>query len=172
MKLSPSMILSLRNIDGSRKLFFLVGLTAVLAGVFFFATSQLILSYRAASEIAAQKAEMHETIQKFQSHVDFLDQQKYRPIPKDKLGDVQTDLLYQAQAHSLNLLSLKVLPSDNKNPNVYSYSMTLAGPYQNVVDYLRSFHSRDALLNIVQLQLQPKEGLIDATVTYRVYTKG
>jgi len=172
MKLSPSSLASLKNLDGSRKLFFLVGLTAVLAGLFLFSTSQLILSYREASQIEAQKAEMHATIEKFQSHVDFLDQQKYRPIPKDKLGNVQTDLLYQAQAHSLNLLNMKALQPDSKNPNVYAYALTLAGSYENIVDYLKNFHSRDALLNIIQLQLQPKDGLIDATITYRVYTKG
>lgn len=172
MKLQEISLGSIRNMAGSKKLISLIVVTGIIIGVFAFASTHLILSYRSARQIEDQKAEMQATIQKFQSHVEFLNQQKYRPIPQNKLGDVQTDLLLQAQAHTLNLVNMKTIPPDRKNPNIYGYTMTVAGSYENIIDYLKKFGSRDALLNIIQLQIEPKDGMVDASITYRVYTKG
>lgn len=174
-----------------------IGLVAVilLFAAILFSGSRVVMNYRQASANRAEEAHMQETIRDWQTKAEFVNGQTYRPVPADRIEAVQGDLMQAMQTYSLTLVDYKPLKGpvkaatkkktntsakdgdknkkDAPAPADYkAFSMSFTGSYENIMKYIGNFHSRDALISLDYIEIADgKDGLIKATVNYRIYTK-
>ncbi len=157
---------------GNRGMMGYLVVTGVLAIATLFGTSKAVLSYQQAQNVQKQTVEMKKTISEWKEKVNFLEDQKFRPVKPDQVDSVTSDILYAVQGHNLKLEDYKILArtqAKDKKPTYQGYTMSLSGTYNDTVSFLQMFRARNALVHIVSLKMAPQNGAIKTTIQYRVY---
>jgi len=150
----------------------------VLSGVCIFGvvsmTSQVYLAYDHQQEIDAKTAEMQQTIKDLSTMADEINKSEYRPVKASQVPGIQSDLLLSMQGRQLQLVSLRAVDnSSNAKSKHKTFELQFSGPYEQSIGFLQNFHSKDALLNVLKLNMAPEggKGTIKSTVLYRIYVK-
>lgn len=140
-------------------------------------TSQVYLAYGHQQEIQQQSDEMRSTIQALTTQEEEINNQKYRPVTAAQVPSVQSDIMLSVQSHELHLDNVKVGSSSSSNnnenlPTPQTYDLQITGAYGNTIAFLQNFHARDALINILSIDMKPNEdGTIISNISYRIYVK-
>lgn len=166
--------LSYSLIKNNKRILAAVVLTGFLGIFTLVMGSQTISFYQRAVKISEENDMMKQVIEEWRDAVSFIDQQKYRPVPKDKVPSVTSDILFELQSFNLKLLDFKDSSSSDskKNKNYKAFTLKFEGPYDQTVKFFCNFHARDALVNIRQLKITPKDNSeLETEIIYRVYTK-
>lgn len=158
-------------VRGSRTMMLLVVLTVILAVLAVSLGSKAILSYREAQDVKAQTQEMEDTLKDWKAKSTAIDHEKYRPVKGEQVDTVNSDILFKLQSNNLKITDYKAAVSTGKNTNAKTFELSFDGQYGDAIRFLSDFHSRDALMNLTMLKLNPAKGLIHGQVRYRIYTK-
>lgn len=132
-------------------------------------TSHLTLSYQEQAEKEHQIATMQNYLKDWQSKNDELNAATMRPVEANQVDQVQTDIMLRVQSTNCNLLSMKDSPKTEQNGKVTT--IEFSGSYENTMRCLQSFHAKDALIGIKSMKMEQKNGALDTTLTYKIYTK-
>ena len=116
-------------------------------------------------------ASMQSEIQSWQDKANFLNNQPYRPVAKSDMQSVQSDLLTAMQAHNLTMDNFRMVQATKKEPHG-NFEMTFHGSYPDTMALLGNFHSKDALINIMNMKMESKNGSIETTLRYKIYVNG
>ena len=145
------------------------GVSILLVIGTFMATGSVIESYQSAQDIQQQVVQMQTFLTEWSNKTNFLNNESYRPVMEDQVDSVQSNLLLNLQANSLELTgfkSVKPTEAENKDKN---FEMVFKGSYENTMKYLNAFHAKDALISIRNLKMQPEKGAIVTTIQYKIY---
>lgn len=156
----------------NRSMILVLSFTAVLCLAAFLMTGKTISSYRNYHEVKAQTVDMRKTIAEWNKQNDYITHQPYRPVPAKQVDAVNSDLLAKLQEHHLQLTNYQMLANSGKKAVPYrTYNIKFTGNYPDVIDFLTDFHTKDALVSLLRLNLSEKGNLIQADVFYRIYVK-
>lgn len=162
-------ILNLKLFKSSKKMFTYFIVTMILIFAIFIASGQVVLGYTHAKDIQEQTANMQVSLKEWNTKADFINQQPYRPIHAAQLENVQADVMFALQNHKLELVEFKSI--NGTNPTQHVFELGFKGSYESTVNYLNSFHSRDALMSIIHMRMNQENGDITTVVRYIVYVK-
>lgn len=149
----------------NQRVIILAAVAIVLGFLLMFLGGEALSAYNNYQAKTEEVTKMTHEVSEFQQQDAFLKNQPLRPIPEEQVPAVQGELLLLAQAHHLQLDSSQADPSSKG-----TYSMKLTGTYADTVAFLRGFGSGDALVNLLTISMQPKNGLIETNLSYRVYS--
>lgn len=148
---------------------------AVVAGLLiltvFFGLGKLVLAYQYSTDTKAQIESMESYLGDWKAKTDQLNHAQMRPVQANQVDNVQTDLMMHLQVYSLNLTKFAALNKDNKKEKDKTFEMDFEGPYPAVMSFLENFHSKDALISIRSLEMEPSKDIIKASISYKVYVK-
>ena len=176
------MIMTLKKVfsDESLKKNRDIAIIAVLTILLGFGTvtlaGKLVTDYQSAQKIKAQMADMRSELKDWETKSSFLNDQQFRPVPADKVDSVQADIMLALQGSQLKLTEYKAIASANSGKNkegepFKAFNMSFTGTYENTITFLENFHARDALIQLIQVEMAPKSGAITTKIAYRIYTK-
>lgn len=134
-------------------------------------SGKLLVAYAHSQEIDEQLAAMQNELADWRQKTEILAQQPFRPVEKEYLENVQSDIMLALQGHHLELPEFK---SVSRNDTSQIFDLSFLGTYENTLEYLNYFGSGNAdnvLINIVDLKMTPEKGAIKTTVRYIVFTK-
>ena len=131
-------------------------------------------SYRESLVIQQQEEEMRTFVNNYNQSVKELNNEPYRAVASDELDDVQSNLIFSAQANHLELITLKNLSlQDNmEKEHGKSFEMNLLGSWADTVAFINGFSAKDALIAIRKVRFTPEsDGKIKTTLEYKVFIK-
>ena len=146
------------------------GLTAVIGvlGIIFLAmTACTVNVFHEQQERQGQIGVMTQTVKDWQEKADRLNGEKFRPVTEEQAKEVKSRILFAAQGNQLNLLG----SADHAEENGRFCELDVSGDWGNMVNFLKSFGSSDALVGIRGLAMNMEQGKIQAHVVYEIYTK-
>lgn len=159
-------------VRGSNTMLIIVLLTFVLALVTVMLGSKSFITYQTAKETQQKTESMHKTIDEWKQKVSIIEQEKLRPVAVNQIDSVNSDILFALQANKLVLNDYQaVYDTDSEKNNYRTFILKVSGQYQDIVKFLMNFKSKDALINILTISMQSRQGFINADLRYRVYTK-
>ena len=151
-----------------------VGIVAGSILLSIFGGLNLLNSYREAVAVQEQESEMRNFLTSYNQKVAALNKEQLRPIPDIEVDDVQSKLLFSAQANNLELTSLRNLSLQDEQAKEHgkSFEMDLIGSWGNTVSFLENFGVKDTLISIRNVRLTPEQdGCIKTILEYKIYTK-
>lgn len=159
-------------VRGSNTMLIILSLTFVLGLVTIMLGSKSFITYKTAKEIQQKTESMHQTIDEWKQKVRVIEQEKLRPVAVNQIDSVNSDILFALQANKLVLNDYQAVYDTDSDKNKYrTFILKVSGQYQNVIKFLINFKSKDALINILTISMQSRQGIINADLRYRVYTK-
>lgn len=165
-------IVTVISLKDSKSTAALLAVTVILGISLLGLTYKTYFSYQEAENVRSEQVKMERTIKDFQRQAELIDEQKYRPITEEQVPMVQSDIFLAAQTYNLTLTNLSLVSDKGKDKgNQKTFSLEFSGTYNDTVNFLTTFGSKDALVNILTLTLTPKKGVIDTSLKYRIYTK-
>lgn len=117
---------------------------------------------------------MRTFVNNYNQSVKELNNEPYRAVASDELDDVQSNLIFSAQANHLELITLKNLSlQDNmEKEHGKSFEMNLLGSWADTVAFINGFSAKDALIAIRKVRFTPEsDGKIKTTLEYKVFIK-
>lgn len=166
--------MSLSLLKNNKRIILVIALSVFLGLITIVMGSEAIACYRSAMKISDENLAMKKTIDDWREAVAFIDKQKYRPVEKDSVPSVTSDILMELQSYNLKLTDFKDVSGavqGKKDTNYRVFMLKFSGDYANTVRFFSNFHARDALLNIRQLKMVPKDKEIETEMFYRIYMK-
>lgn len=157
-------------VKNSRTMMMFVSFTVVMTLGTFALTSKAVSTYNEAMEIQEKTTEMKSTIQDWKGKVEFINQQSYRPVSENQIDSVNSDILMSIGANNLKLTDFQVSKASEQKIS-HDFSLKIAGQYKNVIHFLALFQAKDALVNLMSIHFVPRDGMLEADVIYRIYTK-
>lgn len=145
-------------------------LLLLLTFILSFLSSHLIRSYHEKTEKEQQIATMQSFLKNWEIKNEELQDSPMRPVKAAQLDQVQTDIIFNIQAYSLNLVSMKD-EQKNKEQDGHVYTAEFTGTYENTMRCLHNFHVKDALIGMKYLNMTEKNGAVSTKITYKIYTK-
>lgn len=165
-------VLAASSLKGSKSTAVLLAVTVVLGISLVGLSSKTYFSYQEAESIKAERAKMERTIKDFQRQAELISEQQYRPVDEDQVPMVQSDILLAAQNYHLKLNNLALVSDKGKDKgNQKTFTLEFSGSYNDTINFLHTFGSKDALVNILTLTMTPQKGTITTSLKYRIYTK-
>ena len=146
-------------------------LTAALGIACVSLTGKTYMTYQQSQETKQKIVSMQNEIQSWQDKANFLNKQPYRPVAKTDVQSVQSDLLTAMQAHNLTIDNFRMVQATKKEPHG-NFELTFHGSYPDTMALLGNFHSKDALINIMNMKMESKNGSIETTLRYKIYVNG
>lgn len=157
-----------------RQIAFSIGIIIFLLITIIGCTIKLEQTYRTAKENEQQLIQMQETIDKYNKLATKINAEEYKPIDKDQLDFVQTEILTKVQNHNLLLKSFDNKKANTKENNFKLYDLKIQGSWQNLILFLDDFSSKDALIAINKVNIQHAKDdttAIECEISYKVYIK-
>lgn len=167
-------VLSDKSLKKNRSLFMLAVVVVLLAFLSISIAGKTAYNYREYLKTKEQIAQMKKEIADFEEKNLIINQQAYRPVPADKVDYVQADILLAIQANQLKMTDYKATTmneSKNQSTGFKAFNVSFEGSYENTMKFLQGFGDKDALVNLMEVSMSPKKGLINTSITYRVYIK-
>ena len=162
-----------------RKIAIHVGIVAVCTLIALMGLFQLHQSYQLAQENTQQITNMKTIIDKYNKLNEKMNAEEYRPVDKEELDAIQTDILTNIQRNNLTLSDFSG-KADKKATNYQKYVLKVQGQWNNVMNFINNFRSTTALISINRVDLKQEKNndkddnravLIECELTYKVYTK-
>ena len=172
MKLSTA--LSSDSIRNNNKTLLIIAVSFLLFIVMIFVFSRAVISYNNAQSVLAENRQMKETINKWKEQVAFINEQDYRPVQRDQINNVTSDILVLVQVYNLSLADFKASnitgTKDKKDP-YQTFTMKVSGQYADVVKFLMNFKAKDALVSLMSIEMTSQGNVLTANLNYRIYIK-
>lgn len=134
-------------------------------------STKLVSSYQTAQQVKQQVNTMNTFLDEWKHKTDFLNKENYRPVKENQVDFVQSDLLANLKANTLELKGFKAIATNEKGSKDRNFEMTFSGSYESTIAYLNNFHTKDALVNIYNLKMQSENGKIKTVIQYKIYVK-
>lgn len=101
-----------------------------------------------------------------------LDMAPAKPVPSDKLDDVQTHILFHLQRHHLSLRDMNAVALNEQKEKNQTFEMNVFGSYDNTMAFLAAFR-KDAkgLISILSVLFHPEKDELRTTIKYKVYVR-
>lgn len=151
-----------------------VGIVAGSILLSVFGGLNLLNSYRDAIAVQEQEGEMRDFLVSYNQKVEALNKEQLRPISDVEVDEVQSKLLFSAQANNLELTSLRNLSLQDEQTKEHgrSFEMDLIGAWGSTVSFLENFGVKDTLISIRNVRLTPEQdGRVKTILEYKIYTK-
>ena len=151
-----------------------VGIVAGSILLSVFGGLNLLNSYRDAIAVQEQESEMRDFLVSYNQKVEALNKEQLRPISDVEVDEIQSKLLFSAQANNLELTSLRNLSLQDEQTKEHgkSFEMDLIGAWGSTVSFLENFGVKDTLISIRNVRLTPEQdGRVKTILEYKIYTK-
>lgn len=151
-----------------------VGVVILLIVIVVGSFIKLEQAYITAQENKKQIVLMQSTIDKYNKLATKINAEEYKPIDKNQLDYVQTEILTKVQNHNLLLKNFDTKKDTAKETNSKTYNITVQGSWQNIVIFLDNFSSKDALISMEKANFQhvkDSKNDIECELSYKVYIK-
>ena len=145
--------------------FYEIVFAAIVVTVAFFCC---YVSFR---DLHAKSDEINDTLNRWTSNAAYINNQSYRPVLPEQVDTVSADIFNAVLEHRLGLVSFNTLPRRDTSDSYITYVLSLRGTYADTLSFLEDFHSKDALITIMELHMKPDGDQILTELSYRVYTK-
>lgn len=169
------MVLSDKTLKKNKPLLILAVMVVLLGFLSVSLAGKAAYNYHQSLKVKEQIAQMKKEIADFEEKNAMILRQPYRPVSKEKVDYIQADVLLAIQANNLKMLDYKAENSNdaNKEKNATSklFNVSFEGSYENTMKFLQNFGDKDALINLMEVQMTPKKGLINTTISYKIYIK-
>ena len=133
---------------------------------------KLTQDYQAAQEIYRQMDDMRKHVNDYKQKSKIVNESEFRPVTVKQLDSVQANIMLYIQANGVTMKDFKMGGASTKKDDPSRLcNLTVAGDYPNIIKFLQNFHSKDALIKITQVKLQPDNGKIVASIAYKVFLK-
>lgn len=145
--------------------FYEIVFAAIVVTVAFFCC---YVSFR---DLHAKSDEINDTLNRWTSNAAYINNQSYRPVLPEQVDTVSADIFNAVLEHRLGLVSFNTLPRRDTSDSYITYVLSLRGTYTDTLSFLEDFHSKDALITIMELRMMPDGDQILTELSYRVYVK-
>lgn len=159
------------NLKKNKTFMFLGMLFILLALLVIMAAGKLTSDINTANETRAKISEMEMQVNDFKHKAEIINNASLKPVAPDQVDEVQADIMHKVKSMGLTLEDCKVNDSSGQDINFKSYEMSINGPYEKVIKFLQEFGSRDALILLAEIDLNPVKNNIQAKFSYRIYVK-
>ncbi len=166
-------VLSDKSLKKNKPLLMLVIIVVILGFLSVSLAGKTVYNYHESLKVKEQIARMKKDISDFQEKNSMISSQPYRPVSRDKVDYIQADVLLAIQGNNLKMLDYKAEGSgeDKKGDMSKSFNVSFEGSYENTIKFLQNFGDKDALMNLMEVSMTPKNGLISTSINYRIYIK-
>ncbi|MBE6101715.1 MAG: hypothetical protein E7200_06395 [Selenomonas ruminantium] len=169
-------VLSDKSLKKNKSLFMLTVIVVLMGFLSVSIAGKTAYNYHEYLKVKEQIAQMKKEIADFEEKNAMINEQPYRPVSKDKVDYIQADVLFAIQANQLKMLDYKAAASsdgDKRGQTVAykSFNVSFEGSYENTLKFLKNFGDKDALINLMEVSMTPKKGLINTSINYRIYLK-
>lgn len=163
----------------NKKLIIYTTITAIIIGLTVGVWINVGIVYKSSHDIKSEKETMIKTIDKYNIQAKEINKEPYRPVDSDLINNVESNIMMMLEMHNLNLENFnpeqKGRIKDTKS-NGEIYDLTFTGTWQNTIDVLTNWHSKDALIGIKYLEVEPMENvdvpqMVKTTLQYKIYKK-
>lgn len=164
----------------NRKLTIYIVLTAIMCGLAVGVWIKVGMTYKQSRDIKLQRENMIATVDKYNVLAAKINKEAYRPVEKTQINNVESNIMMMLQMNNLNLEnfkpSLQQMNSKKEKNDGELYDLTFIGTWSNTVAALTNWHSKDALIGIKYLDIQPVDNIdipqaVKTTIQYKIYTK-
>ena len=146
---------------------------AVLLGLgCFYMGANTFMAYDHSESVRKEIVKLEKDIAEAHRKTDFVKAQKLRPVTEQEVDAIQAELMMSIKAHDVELKDYRANNDNIKKLMGKTYTMTLKGKYENVLNYILNFRPKTALVNILELEFKPEnEGQMTAIMLYKIYLK-
>ena len=166
--------LSSNTIRGNNKVLLFIVSTIFLFLLTIILFSRTVISYNTAKEIQSENETRIETIENWKKSVAFIEKEDYRPINKEQINSVTSDIMVAIQVYNLTLKDFKALQqtgtNDQQDP-YQAFTMTVSGQYADLMKFLLNFKAKDALISLMSIDMSTSENKVSANLNFRIYIK-
>ncbi len=167
-------VLSDKSLKKNKSLLMLAVIVIILGFLSVSLAGKTAYNYHESLKVKEQIAQMKKEISDFQEKNSMITAQPYRPVSRDKVDYIQADVLLAIQGNNLKMLDYKAESSgeDKKGQAASkSFNVSFEGSYENTMRFLKNFGDKDALINLMEVSMTPKKGIITTSINYRIYIK-
>ena len=170
------LVLSDKSLKKNRSLLMLTIIVALLGFASVSMAGRAVYSYHESLQIKAQIEQMRKEITDFQKKNAQLNSQPYKPVSQDKVDHIQAEILLAIQACNLKMQDYKAESfnqvKNNKQGGAFqSFNVSFEGSYENTLRFLQNFGDKDALMNLMEVDMSPEKGQIKTNINYRIYIR-
>lgn len=170
------LVFSDKSLKKNRSLLMLTIIVVLLGFASVSMAGRAIYNYHESLQIKDQIEQMKREIANYQQKNAQLNSQPYKPVTMDKVDHIQANMLLAIQACNLKMQDYKAEnfnQSRNSNQGVsyQSFNVSFEGSYENTMRFLQNFGDKDALMNLMEVDMSPENGKIKTNINYRIYTR-
>lgn len=132
-------------------------------------TIAFVCCYMSFRALHLKSDEMNDALNRWASNAAYINGQRYRPVLPEQVDAVSADIFNAVLEHRLGLVSFNTLPRRDISDSYITYVLSLRGAYADTLSFLEEFHSKDALITIMELHMKPDGDQILTELSYRVY---
>ncbi len=170
------LIFSDKSLKKNRSLLMLTIIVVLLGFASVSMAGRAAYNYHESLLIKEQIEQMKKEIADYQRMNAQLNAQPYKPVTMDKVDHIQADVLLAIQACDLKMQDYKAENynqgrNNNQGVSFQSFNVSFEGSYENTMKFLQNFGDRDALMNLMEVDMSPNNGRIKTSINYRIYTR-
>ena len=167
-------VFSDKSLKKNKSVLMLAGVVVMLGFLAVSLAGKTAYNYHESLKVKKQIAQMKQDIASFEEKNTMITAQPFRPVSREQVDHIQADVLLAIQGNNLKMLDYKAENTgDGKKGQATSksFNVSFEGTYDNTMKFLQNFGDRDALMNLMEVSMTPKKGLITTNITYKIYTK-
>lgn len=168
------MVFNDKSLKKNKSLLILAAAVVVLGFMSVSLAGKAAYNYHESLKVKEQIAQMEKQIADFKEKNNMIVSQPYRPVSADKVDYIQADVLLAIQGNNLKMLDYKAESTGEgkkDQPASKSFNVSFEGNYADTMKFLQNFGDRDALMNLMEVSMTSKKGIISTHINYRIYLK-
>lgn len=164
-----------KSLKKNRSLLMLTILVVLLGFASVSMAGKAAYNYRESLLVKEQIEQMKKEIADYQKKSVQFNAQPYKPVTIDKVDHIQADVLLAIQGCNLKMLDYKAENYDQgqnkKGVSYKSFNVSFEGSYEDTMKFMQNFGDRDALMNLMEVDMSPHNGKIKTAINYRIYVR-